>query len=583
MEQQTKTLRDYVAVLRRRRMQFATVAGTLLVTVLAVAWWLPPVYRSTATILIEQQEIPSDLVRSTISSYADQRIQVISQQAMSRASLMQIVEKYGLYGADKGGKGSAEKVERLRKNINLELVKADVTDQRNGNRTTATIAFTLSYDGETAEVTQKVANELVALFLNANLKERRQQAAETSTFFEGEADKLSKRISEAESRMAAFKARNMGRLPEQVQLNLQERDRAESEIKEVDRQVNALEGRKFYLEGQVAQIKPNGPMVSATGERILDEAERLKILQTRYAGLSGVYSSDHPDMIKMRREIDALQKEAGAGADNDEQAKQLTRLRADLTMARDKYSDDHPDVIRLRKSIAALEGAVAQPSPDGARLRDTRPENPAYIALQSQLDATNSELKSLRSKRIELKSSILALESRLAQAPQVEREYLDLARDHENSLRRYEEIKAKQMQAQIAQQLERDSKGERFSLLDPAQLPERPHSPNRLAIVFLGLLLSVGGGAAYAGVRESLDDSIYGSATLAAVSKAPLLALIPYIEDGREEGKKRRARTIVAASLLALLAAGLVLVLSSRTEPHPDVQPRSFASSGATE
>src|SRR5437899_1053380 len=101
MEQQTKTLGDFVAVLRRRRTQFATVAGALFVTACVVAWWLPPAYRSTATILIEQQEIPSDLVRSTISSYADQRIQIISQQAMSRASLMQIVEKYRLYGADK--------------------------------------------------------------------------------------------------------------------------------------------------------------------------------------------------------------------------------------------------------------------------------------------------------------------------------------------------------------------------------------------------------------------------------------------------------------------------------------------------
>lgn len=542
MEHQHKTLRDYAAVLRRRRAQFAMVAGTLLATALTLAWWLPAVYRSTATILIEQQEIPSDLVRSTISSYADQRIQVISQQAMSRASLMQIVEKYGLYGAGKTGKASAGKVERLRRNINLELVKADVTDQRSGSKTTATIAFTLSYDGETAEVTQKVADELVGLFLNANLKERQQQAAETSTFFEGEAAKLNEHISKTETSLAAFKARNMGRLPEQVQLNLQEKDRAESEIREVDRQANALEERRFYLEGQLAQIKPNGPMISATGERILDEAERLKILQTRYAGLSGVYSNDHPDMIKLRREIDALQKETGLGIEREEQVKQLIRLRADLTLARDKYSDDHPDVIRLKKSIAALEGALAQPSQEGTRVRDTRPENPAFITLRSQLDATDNELKSLRNKRAELKASIHTLESRLAQAPQVEREYLDLARDHENSLKRYEEIKAKQMQAQISQQLERDAKGERFSLLDPAQLPEQPHSPNRLAIVFLGFLLSVGGGAAYAGIRESLDDSIHGSATLAAVSKVRLLAVIPYMEGGREDGRARRLK-----------------------------------------
>src|SRR6478672_11493405 len=176
MPPETKTLRDYLAVLRRRKTQFAAVAGTLFVIAWAVAWWLPAIYRSTATIMIEQQEIPQDLVGATISSFADQRIQVISQQAMSRASLMHIIEKYGLYGADKTGKATSGKVDRLRKNINLELVKVDVTD-RSGNKTAATIAFTLSYDGETAELAQRVTNELAELFLSANIKERKEQAA----------------------------------------------------------------------------------------------------------------------------------------------------------------------------------------------------------------------------------------------------------------------------------------------------------------------------------------------------------------------------------------------------------------------
>jgi uncharacterized protein involved in exopolysaccharide biosynthesis len=583
MQPETKTLRDYLAVLRRRKTQFAAVAGTLFVIAWAVAWWLPAIYRSTATIMIEQQEIPQDLVGATISSFADQRIQVISQQAMSRASLMKIIEKYGLYGADKTGKATSGKVDRLRKNINLELVKVDVTD-RSGNKTAATIAFTLSYDGETAELAQRVTNELADLFLSANIKERKEQAAETSTFFTAEADKLSQHISRTEAQLAAFKARNMGRLPEQVQLNLQQKDRVEGEIREVDRQTSALEERKFNLEAQLAQVKPTGPMVSASGERILDDTERLKLLQSKYAGLSGQYSSDHPDMIKLRHEIDALQKETGGTAELDEQAKQLARLRAELITARDRYSDDHPDVIRLKKAIAALEAAGSRPAAV-ARARDTRPDNPAFITLQSQIEATASELKSLRAKRAELKASILSIDLHLAQAPQVEREYLDLVRDHDNSLKRYEEIKGKQMQAQIAQQLERDSKAERFTLLDPPQLPEGPHSPNRLAIVFLGMLLSVGSGAAYAGVRESLDDSIHGRKALAALSKVPLLASIPYVEAERGEGQIRRLSKLGTASLPAVFAVAVALTQASSVEvdrPAPSSQQRGNAPAGSS-
>jgi uncharacterized protein involved in exopolysaccharide biosynthesis len=183
MEYRTKTLKDYLRVLGRRNKQFLFVTAILFLAAWVVAWWLPSVYRSTATILIEQQEIPSDLLGLNISSFADQRIQVISQQAMSRASLVRIIEKHGLYAGEEPGKATNAKVRRLRKDVHLELVKADVTDQRSGNSTTATIAFTLSYDGETPELAQTVASELAALFVNANTKERQQQVAATSSFF----------------------------------------------------------------------------------------------------------------------------------------------------------------------------------------------------------------------------------------------------------------------------------------------------------------------------------------------------------------------------------------------------------------
>src|SRR5205814_9886732 len=122
-----------------------------------------------------------------------------------------------------------------------------------------------------------------------------------------EARKLDRQIADTEAKLTAFKAKNSGRLPELVQLNMSLRDRTDSEIKEVDRELSSLEERRFYLEGQLAQIKPNTPLISAAGDRILDPDERLKALQAQYASLSGVYSSSHPDIMKMRREIDSLQ------------------------------------------------------------------------------------------------------------------------------------------------------------------------------------------------------------------------------------------------------------------------------------
>ncbi len=110
----------------------------------------------------------------------------------------------------------------------------------------------------------------------------------------------------------------------------------------------------------------------------------------------------------------------------------------------------------------------------------------------------------------------------------MEREYLELTRDHEASLMRYREIRAKEMQANIGQELEKDRKGERFSLIDPPQLPERPSSPNRRAILLLGLIISMTGGVGSAAVLESLDDSVRGSKALAGLLKVPVLTVVPY-------------------------------------------------------
>ena len=554
MEEQARDIGDYLATLRRRKTPVFGAAVILFLIAAAVAIIWPSTYRSTATILIEEQEIPPDLVRSTISSYADQRIQVISQQVMTRANLLKIVDKYHLYQSYRRTHSTEETLDRVRRDIKLDILKADVVDPRSGSKTTATIAFTLSYDGETADGAQKVANELVSLYLNENLKNREQKTAEASTFLAEEAAKLSQHIAEAENKLATFKAKNMGRLPELVTLNMQLRDRTDNELKEVDRELLTLDERKFYLESQLAQIKPNSPLMSAGGDRILNAEERLKTLEAQYASSSGVYSDRHPDIVKMRREIAALRKETGAGTASDESAKRLIGLRGELAAAREKYSDDHPDVVKLKKSIAVLE--AQQTASSKTTDPPVRPENPAYIALQAQLEATLSGIKSLRVKQTELKGKIASYERRLVETPQVEREYLDLARDHETSVARYREIKTKQAQAQISQELEKDRKGERFVLIDPPQVPEQPSSPNRPAILLLGFVLSLTGGVTSAAVLETVDHSVRDSKALANLLEAPLLAVIPYMATHEEKSHRRAILQLaMVVSIVAVIVA----------------------------
>ena len=199
-----------------------------------------------------------------------------------------------------------EVLHRFTKDTNIDVINAKVVDKRTQNPTQATIAFTLSYDGESPESAQKVANELTSLFLAENLKTRERHAQETTAFLKQEADGLSRHIEEIEKKLSNVKQRADGALPELTQLNMQLLNGAERELTDTDRDIRSLEERKAFLEGELATIKPNTPILSATGERILDSGERLKALRAEYADKAGYLSPEHPDIWKMQQEIRAL-------------------------------------------------------------------------------------------------------------------------------------------------------------------------------------------------------------------------------------------------------------------------------------
>lgn len=556
-------LHAYLDLIARRKWQMTIPAVVVFAIVLGVALSIPSVYRSTATILVEEPEISQDPVRSDTAASADERVQLVSRQVMTRANLWQIAEKFDLYPQLRKPEPTEAVIELMRKNIGLEMISASANDPRSFKQA-PTIAFNLSFDAESPEKAQRVADELVSLYLNENLRRRQRKAADTTDFFADEAKKHSDRIAELEGKLARFKERNIARLPELQTLNIQLRDRSENEILDAERQIRSLDERRLYLEGQLAQTKPNTPIFTASGERILDTPDRLKQLEVQYAGLAATYSSQHPDVAKMRREIEALRKQDAASGASTKQADEVVRLREALNTARERYSDDHPDVAKLRKALAAQEGALvesAQSRPE-AQVHARQPENPAYIALRTQLEATKTELKTWRAKQIELRGRVAEIGTRLAQTPQVEREYLELSRERENELKRYQEIRARQMGAQSAEELERDRKAERFSMIERPQLPERANRPNRRAMLIFGLLLAIGLGVGCGILLETLDDRVHGPDVLRGAHGLRLLAVIPYIETKADRSGRLRGRMVTVGLLVAAIGTALLLVNS---------------------
>jgi len=555
-----KSLSDYIDAVRRHKILLGLTIATIFVICTAIAYGLPAVYRSSATILIEQQEIPQNLVRSTVTSYADQRIQVISQRVMTTSNLTSIVDKYDLYAAEREDYPMEVILNGMREDISFEMISADVVDPTSGRAEKATIAFSVAFEHRSAAIAQSIANELVTLYLNENLKNRTQMAQEASQFFNDESAKLEARIGELENQIAAFKEVNSTNLPELSNFNMELVARTERDLFEVQRQLDSLHERKIYLESELLQIDPGQGAVSESGERIMSSADRLKVLEVRLVSLSARYAPDHPDLLEVRKEISALKQQTDGGSGRKEIALRLGNAKSSLGSMLDKYSDDHPDVRAATRLVASLEKELAAYPEDSASaaFEDT-PDNPAYIMLKAQLEVVNSDLLAVTRKEQDLRSKLDEYEARFMAAPQVERQYRAMLREYESAQIKYQEVVAKQSEAQMAQSLETESMGERFTLIEPPLLPAKPAKPNRRVIFILGVVLSLGGGVGSVAVIDALDSRVYGRRGIERLFGVPPLVVVPRIDT--PEGKARRRRTILysLAGLFVLMVCLLVI------------------------
>src|ERR1700676_4467638 len=210
----TMDLRERFQAYWRLKITFFIVSGFLTSLTIAMAVMWPPTYRSGATILIEQQEIPQELVRSAVTSFADQRVQVISQRVMTTQNLLSLIERYNLYPDIRLTKPREVLLQTMRGDISMKMISADVIDPRSGRPTQATIAFSVSYKNHSPDLTLKVANDLTSLYLNENLTSRTQMAEQTSSFFAQEATRLQSRILDLDRQLSDFKQKNHDKLPD---------------------------------------------------------------------------------------------------------------------------------------------------------------------------------------------------------------------------------------------------------------------------------------------------------------------------------------------------------------------------------
>jgi polysaccharide chain length determinant protein (PEP-CTERM system associated) len=493
-EEEGRTLKDYLQIARRRKYLIAIPMLLFLAISVVVALVLPPVYQSEATILIEQQHIPVDLVKSTVVSFADERIQQIQQKIMTIENINNIINRFNLYPEARKKLTGSELAAAFRDSVSLEVVSADVISQ--GRKSKATLAFKLAFNHKNAKTAQTIASELVTLFLAENARSRTQRAKETTKFLDVEAKKFKLEIQTIENQIAEYKQTNKDSLPELLSVNLSSINRIEGELQQLSLQDKMLNERKINLRSQLAMTSP----VVIDGSSTQPILESLPSLKAEYSKLLGKYSKSHPDVKTVKRKIDNYQ-----------------------NLSPEKTTDNI--------------------------------NNPIYLQLKGELQIANLEITNIADLRTRLNQTLSKLEVNVAKTHQVERGYHELLRDLDNHKAKYQELRAKYLDAKLAQTLEEEQKAEKFSLLEPPRVPKIPEKPNRIKIIFMGFLASIGGGLGIGFLAEMMDGSIRGYKSLKSITGLEPLVVIPYIYNDEDLARSRKnKRNFIIIGIFILIS-----------------------------
>jgi succinoglycan biosynthesis transport protein ExoP len=548
------SIHDLTGLIRRRTSLVVITFLALTLGSVIVAYSLDNLYRSAATIVIEQPEVSDRFLPGTnIEIDREQRILRIYDEIMTRDNLAQIVSDHDLYTELRNNGAPESVVYELRRNVELEFLQAqdDPRIRFAGDVT----GFVLSYYHSDNVKARDVTRDIVDLFQLGNRQRRQVAYDETTAALSREADNLRDQVAHSEAELAEFKAKHPGALPEDRDYNRQIIERKARDLDGLDREIRSLQERKTLLQSQLAQTDMWVTAVGPDGQPLPASNERLQTLQGEYLQMLGNKSVTHPDVQRARREIEALSGGVASPAFRQAVVSTLQLQRVELVEARIEYGPNYPDVQNLERAVAALEKQVAAMPIVMEEM--PAPTNPVYINVQLQLDGVNTEIAALRQDRFGLQSEIMDIEAKVQVAPEVEREWLELTRDLGLARNQYEDIRTRQMSVQRAGVLEEEELSERYVVTRRPSLTYTPAFPNRSLFMIVGLFLGITFSIGAAIIAEALDGTIRSTRDIRIIMDMPPIAAIPAIATTEDVAKARSSRLM---SFFAISVAITVVV-----------------------
>jgi polysaccharide chain length determinant protein (PEP-CTERM system associated) len=527
---------DFLDILRRRKWLIVFSSLIILFAALVYCVLIPDQYRSQTKILIIPPAVAEGMVRTTVNVSTRDRLQAIEQDTLSRTYLLGVINGIGISRLGLTGMPEEEMLGKMRSRIDLQIER---NPERNPERSVNT--FILSFLHENPNVAQEVATTLSSLFIGENIKLREAVTQETSKFLEDQLKATRVKLEQQEGRVKQYKLRFGGELPQQEQANLNRLQRLQDQIKNNSDSVARLQDRKVFMETQVGTLARNfreGDPKSAdpagSGDQLVPAnlLSELFLRRKKLEEASRKYTPIHPSVVQARWEV--------------------AQMEAMIATAREEG----------RKVQAGSTGGAANPSSTQSisGLQQVSPEMAEVQRLRSQIAQTDLEITALKRESVIASRTIDEIQRKVERLPQREQELISLTRDYDNIKKSYDDLLSKKLKANISESLEEGQKGERFQVVEPADLPTRPSKPDRLKAIGLALLASLVIGVGGSFGLEVLDPTLRGSREFKSFFDIPILACLPVIQDDRLKRRGAVRRAAVVGGLVSLLGAYAVFL-----------------------
>lgn len=568
MEQKAKTLADYIDIARRRKYYIIIPFVLISLTSVIIAYYLPKTYRSTVTLLMETP-IPKNVIESTSGGYAEEQIRSITQKVLTRDNVLKLIDSNGLYDNLRDILPASELVDIFKSSTDIQLVESKLGPR--GNNVPTDIAFTISFSYHEPYKDKDIADQLAALFIEQNDRGRTQSAKRATEFLTSESERLEADIHDLDSQIANYKKQYKDSLPEQQQGNLATLDRKETELRDTEQQIRLTQERITFLTAELARPQFEVP-THVDDKAPLSRDEELRRLQRQYLSLSSKYSPDHPDVVRIKRQIASLDPDFQEQPAENDIRNQLAETKRTLKSLEAKYDSSHPDIVKLKGKIDKLQSKQKSSEPTAREAQEShrRVTNPASLNVELQFKASQGELMALMQKKEHLKATIEKLQNRITLAPEVEKHYLELIRERDRTLSRLNELKEKLLDAKLVETLEREQHGQTLTIIEQPIVPTRPEKAIRRKVALGGIFLGLAVGLGSALLAEFLDPRLRGYQAFREVTGLMPLVVFPYIETPSEleqrftrqqKNRKIVLWVVIACCILILMILGFYFLL----------------------